>query len=213
MVGVPRANETALVAYVVSDPDGPARSATELVALVRPHLQAALPQPMVPTLVTLPALPLTRDGEVDRAALPVPEWTLTMVAPRNPVEVTMAGIWADLLGTSEPIGVRDNLFALGAGSLAAVRFAGKIADIYGVSVAIHHIVATPTIAALAEIVSADLDSADIAQTADEGRPGGIVRPRARRPVARALRRPRPPPSGPQRRAVSREHKEHLELLP
>jgi amino acid adenylation domain-containing protein len=167
VVGVPRADETALVAYVVSDSDGPARPAAELLALVRPHLQAALPEPMLPTLVTLTALPRTRDGEVDRAALPAPAWTVTTVAPRNPVEETMVGIWADLLGTTEPIGVHDNLFALGAGSLAAVRFAAKIADIYGASLAIHRIVDTPTIAALAEIVSADLDSADIAETAGE----------------------------------------------
>jgi amino acid adenylation domain-containing protein len=167
VVGVPRADETALVAYVVSDPDGPARSTTELAALVRPYLQAALPEAMVPALVPLSALPLTRDGEVDRAALPAPEWTVTSAAPRNPVEAAMAGIWADLLGTTEPIGVHDNLFGLGAGSLAAVRFAAKIADMYGVYVAIHRIVATPTIAALAEIVSADLDAADIAETAGE----------------------------------------------
>lgn len=167
VVGVPRADETALVAYVVSDPDGTARSTTELLALVRPHLQAALPEAMVPTLVTLSALPLTRDGEVDRAALPAPEWTVSRAAPRNPVEATMVGIWADLLGPSEPIGVHDSLFALGGGSLAAVRFAAKIADIYGVELAIHRIVATPTIAALAEIVSADLDSAGIAETTGE----------------------------------------------
>jgi amino acid adenylation domain-containing protein len=167
VVGVPRADETALVAYVVPDSGGSARSPTELLALVRPHLQVALLEPMVPTFVTLSALPLTRDGEVDRAALPAPDWTVTRVAPRNPVEATMAGIWADLLGTTEPIGVHDDLFGLGGGSLAAVRFTAKTGDIYGVYLGVHHIVATPTIAALAEIVSADLDSADLAETAAE----------------------------------------------
>lgn len=170
VVGAPRAGETALVAYVVSDPDGPARSATELLALVRPHLQAALPEPMVPTVVTLPALPVTGAGEVDRAALPAPDWAETRVAPaapRNPVEEAMVRIWADLLGTTEPIGVQDSLFGLGGGSLAAVRFAAWVADTYGVSLAIHRITDTPTIAALAEIVSAGLDSADIAGTAAE----------------------------------------------
>ena len=167
VVGVPRADETALAAYVVSDSDGPARSTTELTALLRPHLQAALPEPMVPTLVAVSALPLTRDGEVDLAALPAPEWTVTSEAPRNPLEATMAEIWAALLGTTEPIGVHDNLFGLGAGSLAAVRFAAKIADIYGVQLPIHRIVDAPTIAALAEIASADLDSADSAGTAGE----------------------------------------------
>jgi aryl carrier-like protein len=167
VVGVPRADETALVAYVVTDPDGPARSATELLALVRPHLRAALPELMVPTLVTLPALPLTHDGEVDRAALPAPEWAALQAAPRNRVEATMVRIWADLLGTTEPIGVHDNLFGLGIGSLAVVRFAAQIADAYGVDLAVHHIAETPTIAALAEIVSADLDSGRIAKAARE----------------------------------------------
>ncbi len=165
VAGVPRAGETALVAYVVPDSDGPARPGTELLALVRPYLRATLPEPMVPTLVTLPALPVTRDGEVDRAALPAPEWDVTRVAPRNPVEAAMAGIWADLLGTTEPAGVHDNLFGLGAGSLAAVRFAAWVGDTYGVNLAIHHIVGTPTIAALAGIVSADLDSAHLAEPA------------------------------------------------
>jgi amino acid adenylation domain-containing protein len=162
VAGVPRADETALVAYVVSDADGPARSATELLTMVRPHLRAALPEPMVPTFVTLPALPLTHDGEVDRAALPAPEWAVTQVAPRNQVEATMVGIWADLLGTTEPLGVHDNLFSLGIGSLAVVRFAARIADTYDVNLAIASIVETPTIAALAEIVSADIDSAETA---------------------------------------------------
>lgn len=167
VVGVPRADETALVAYIVSDPDGPARSATELVALTRPHLRAALPEPMVPTLVPLPALPLTRGGELDRAALPAPEWAATPVGPRNPVEADMVRIWADLLGVTEPVGVHDNLFGLGAGSLATVRFAAWVADTYDVELAIHRIVDAPTIAELAEIVSADLNSAHSAATAGE----------------------------------------------
>jgi amino acid adenylation domain-containing protein len=167
VAGVPRADETALVGYVVPDPDEPARSATELLALIRPYLRAALPEPMMPALVTLPALPLTRDGEVDRAALPAPEWTGTQVPPRNPVEAAMVQIWADLLGTTEPIGVHDNLFGLGSGSLATVRFAAWAADTYGVYLAISHVVDTPTIAGLAEIVSADLSAARIAETADD----------------------------------------------
>ena len=105
------------------------------------------------------------DGEVDRAALPAPERAVAPAGPRNTVQAAMVRIWADLLGTTEPIGVHDNLFGLGGGSLAAVRFAAWTADTYGVYLAIHDIVATPTIAALAEIVSADLDSARIAENA------------------------------------------------
>jgi amino acid adenylation domain-containing protein len=166
-VGLPRAGETALVAYVVPDPDEPARPAAELIALLRPHLRAALPEPMVPTLVTLPALPLTAGGEVDRAALPDPEWAVTAAPPGDPVEAAMVRIWADLLGTAEPIGVRDNLFGLGSGSLAVVRFAAWVADTYGVYLAIARIVDTPTIAGLAEIVADELNSAQIAETVGE----------------------------------------------
>ncbi len=123
---------------------------------------------MVPTLVALPALPLTRAGAVDHAALPAPEWAVTQgVAPRNPVEATMAKIWAELLRTTEPIGVHDNLFRLGTGSLAAIRFAARIADTYGVRLPMHRIVATPTIAALAEFVSADLNANHVAETAGD----------------------------------------------
>jgi aryl carrier-like protein len=77
----------------------------------------------------------------------------------------MVRIWADLLDSAQPIGVHDNLFGLGSGSLGVVRFAAQIADTYGVQLAIHRIVEAPTIAALAEIVSADLDSAHLAETA------------------------------------------------
>jgi aryl carrier-like protein len=168
VVAVPRADETALVAYVVSDSDGPSRSAAELRTLLQPQLRATLPEAMVPTLVALPALPLTRDGELDHAALPAPEWAVTQGAPpRNPVEATMATIWADLLRTTEPIGVHDNLFRLGTGSLAAIRFAARIADTYGVRLPMHRIVATPTIAALAEFVSADLNANHVAETAGD----------------------------------------------
>jgi AMP-binding enzyme C-terminal domain/AMP-binding enzyme/Phosphopantetheine attachment site len=167
VVGVPRAGETALVAYVVPDADGPAQSATELLALLRSHLRAALPEPMVPMLITLPALPLTHDGEVDHAALPAPEWTATAVPPRDPVEAAMVRVWADLLGTTEPIGVHENLFGLGSGSLTVVRFAAWTADTYGVYLAINRVADTPTIAGLAEIVSAELSSTHIAETAGE----------------------------------------------
>jgi aryl carrier-like protein len=79
----------------------------------------------------------------------------------------MVRIWADLIDTTEPIGVHDNLFGLGAGSLAAVRFAAWTGDTYGVHLGIHHIVDTPTIAALAEVVLAGLNSARMAKTTAE----------------------------------------------
>ncbi|QFZ21222.1 condensation domain-containing protein [Saccharothrix syringae] len=163
VVGVPRDGGTALVAYVVPDPD--ARAGTDLPALLRPHLSAVLPEPGVPALVVvLPELPPTRAG------LPEPDWGAAradLVPPRGPVEEEMARIWAELLRTTEPIGVHDNLFALGAGSLTAIRFASRVADTYGVNLPVHLLVATPTIAAFAGIVSAELGQAPAEDPADD----------------------------------------------
>ncbi|NUT53435.1 MAG: hypothetical protein HOV94_40040 [Saccharothrix sp.] len=75
---------------------------------------------------------------------------------RERVEEVMAGIWAELLRTTEPIGVHDSLFVLGGGSLTAVRFAARISDLYGVTLPMDLIFTSPTIAALAAVVADEL---------------------------------------------------------
>lgn len=162
VVTTARAGEPVLVAYVVPRRGSvAAQPDTDLVEYLRPHLRTVLPDYMIPALVVaLPTLPLTPNAKVDRAALPAPESAAPApaadrVEPRNPVEATCARIWTDLLATKAPIGVHDNLFALGAHSLTATRFVARIADTYGVSLAVHHVFAGPTIAELAEVVSAD----------------------------------------------------------
>jgi amino acid adenylation domain-containing protein len=162
VVAGPRAGELALVAYIVPRRGSAvAQPGTNLLEELGPHLRAALPDYMVPALVVaLPALPLTPTAKVDRAALPAPQWGASpsaagRVPPRNPVEATLAQIWSDLLDTETPVGVHDNLFALGGHSLTATRFVARVADTYGVSLPVHYVFAGPTIAELAEVVSAD----------------------------------------------------------
>jgi hypothetical protein len=163
VVTASRAGEPALVAYIVPRRNSAAaRPGTDLLEELRPHLRAALPDYMVPALVVaLPALPLTPNAKVDRAALPAPQWgaqpSADRVLPRNPVEATLARIWSDLLATEAPVGVHDNLFALGGHSMTATRFVARVADTYGVSLPVHHVFTGPTIAELAELVSADPD--------------------------------------------------------
>ena len=158
-----RGDEPVLVGYVVPRRGGPAAQPdADLLELFRPHLKAALPDYMIPALlVALPALPLTPNAKVDRAALPAPDWgaapAADRVPPRNPVEETLARIWGELLATPTVIGVTDNLFALGGHSLTATRFVARVADTYGVNLPVHVIFAHPTIAELAGIVSADPD--------------------------------------------------------
>ncbi|HET7243928.1 MAG TPA: amino acid adenylation domain-containing protein [Streptosporangiaceae bacterium] len=162
VVSATRAGEPALAAYIVPRRGSTlAQAGTDLLGELRLHLRAALPDYMIPALVVaLPALPLTPTAKVDRAALPAPRWGASpsaagRVPPRNPVEATLVGIWSDLLATEVPIGVHDNLFAAGGHSLTATRFVARVADTYGVSLPVHHVFAGPTVAELAEAISAD----------------------------------------------------------
>ncbi|HEU5132838.1 MAG TPA: amino acid adenylation domain-containing protein, partial [Pyrinomonadaceae bacterium] len=91
--------EQQLVAYVV--PQGESDSSEW-----REYLQQRLPDYMVPTVfVSLPALPLTTNGKVDRRALPEPETVASVVEiARTPTEELLCGIWSEVLGRAE-IGV------------------------------------------------------------------------------------------------------------
>ncbi|MFF4164483.1 amino acid adenylation domain-containing protein, partial [Streptomyces sp. NPDC001741] len=110
-----------LVAYVVSDgkvTPGDLKSC----------LGERLPAYMVPAVfVLLDALPLTPNGKVDTAALAALPWEEhaspagEFVAPRNDVEERLAQVWQDTLGTSRPVGVHDDFFALGGDSILSLQ--------------------------------------------------------------------------------------------
>jgi amino acid adenylation domain-containing protein len=164
VIAADRAGQPELVAYIVPRRNSPlAQPGADVLEELRPHLRAALPGYMVPSLVvTLPALPLTPNAKVDRAALPAPQWdgspsAVRRLEPRNPVEATLVRIWSYVLATQEPVGVHHNLFAARDQSLTATKFVVGISDTYGVHLPVHQVLASPTIAQLAEIISADPD--------------------------------------------------------
>ncbi len=113
-----------LVAYVAAgEGEAPGTEA------VRRHLQARLPDYMVPSaIVWLSRLPLTPNGKVDRRTLPVPEEpgsaTRPPVAPRTPTEQRLAEIWAQVVGRSE-IGIHDNFFELGGDSILSLQVVAR----------------------------------------------------------------------------------------
>lgn len=94
---------------------------------IRQYLQRFLPDYMVPAhLVLLDAIPLNRNGKVDRARLPVPGMTKgTYIAPETPTEKVLAEIWEEVLGVGN-IGKNDNFFTLGGHSLKAIQAASLI---------------------------------------------------------------------------------------
>ena len=92
---------------------------------LRQHLQARLPDYMVPVAyVWLEALPLTGNGKLDKRALPVPQVDAYVreayAPPQGEAENLLAAIWRELLGV-ERVGRYDHFFELGGHSLMAVR--------------------------------------------------------------------------------------------
>ncbi|HVY36367.1 MAG TPA: amino acid adenylation domain-containing protein, partial [Polyangia bacterium] len=119
---------------------------------LRAAVRVQLPEYMVPAAyVLLPALPLTANGKVDRAALPAPEGEAYGARehepPLGPVEEAVARIWAEVLGIEE-VGRQDNFFALGGHSLLAVTVAERMRRA-GLPLGVRELFGTATLAALA----------------------------------------------------------------
>ncbi|CDG85848.1 non-ribosomal peptide synthetase [Janthinobacterium agaricidamnosum] len=147
-----------LVAYYVAEV---AHDPAPEVAQLRLHLQAVLPQYMVPAAyVALPALPLTVNGKLDRAALPAPQQQAYQrqhhAAPEGAVEGALASLWQELIGVGQ-VGRDDNFFALGGHSLLAIRLVDRAARL-GVPLALADLFEAPTIAGLAARIALRSDA-------------------------------------------------------
>ncbi|MGH3978769.1 MAG: condensation domain-containing protein, partial [Pseudonocardiaceae bacterium] len=141
-----------LVAYVVAAAGVPAPAAGELRTLVA----SSLPDYMVPAaFVALDALPLTRNGKLDRKALPAPEFGVVggagYVAPRTESEAVLAGIWAEVLRVDR-VGVDDNFFELGGDSILSIQVVSRARQA-GLGVMPRDVFTHPTVAGMAAAVS------------------------------------------------------------
>jgi aryl carrier-like protein len=122
-----------LVAYLVTDQQALTISA------VREFLTGKLPNYMLPSaVVRMETMPRTANGKVDRKALPAPEVSRTghekeFVAPRTETGKTLSAIWAEVLRL-ERVGIRDDLFELGADSLHIFQIAAR-ANKAGITIA------------------------------------------------------------------------------
>ncbi|WP_437884419.1 non-ribosomal peptide synthase/polyketide synthase [Pseudomonas sp. LRF_L74] len=132
------ANGSYLVGYLVpavsfakaSDPAAEVVQRSELFERLKQYLRTSLPDYMVPLhWCLLERMPLNANGKLDRKALPALEigqlQAQAFVAPRNDLERTLAGIWADVLKV-EKVGIHDNFFDLGGHSLLATQIASRV---------------------------------------------------------------------------------------
>jgi acyl carrier protein len=113
---------------------------------------------MVPSaFVFLDAMPLTPNGKLDRKALPAPDQSSPelrerYVAPRTPVEESIAKIWAEVLKLGK-VGIHDNFFDLGGHSLLATQVISRIRKSLRIEVPVRRLFEKPTIAELADVIS------------------------------------------------------------
>jgi amino acid adenylation domain-containing protein len=160
--------EASLAAFVVAKPGAELPPAGEL----RRHLALRLPAYMLPARITrLDRLPLTPNGKLDRRALErlvrstqcphaQPDGALAAsprLAPRDPIEEVVAGIWEEVLGTARTggaVGPGDDFFALGGHSLLATQVLSRVRQAFGVEVPLRHLFMAPTPAGLAAAIAA-----------------------------------------------------------
>ncbi len=141
---------------------GRSRLTGSLVTSLREHLTARLPAPIVPAaFVVLERLPLTANGKLDRAALPVPEYTgggRGRVA-RSPREEILCGLFAEVLGLAS-VAADDDFFLAGGHSLLATRLVSRVRSVFGVELPVRALFDSPTPAGLVR----HLDTATTART-------------------------------------------------
>ncbi len=137
-------------------------AADSLTDQVRADLAGRLPEYMLPAaLVPMTALPLNGNGKVDRTALPTPTWTdsrVERVAPRDPLEQLLAGIWQEVLHV-EGIGVHDDFFRLGGHSLLGAQALSRIGAALETEVPIRILFEAPTIDAMARALRSTEETA------------------------------------------------------
>ncbi|QES29248.1 hypothetical protein DEJ47_24955 [Streptomyces venezuelae] len=133
-----------LIAYVVGEAD-PRR--------LREAAARTLPDYAVPAAyVTLPALPVTPQGKLDRAALPAPrdvrDGERPYARPEGPDEERLAALWGEVLGVDR-VGRTDDFFALGGDSLHMTRILGRLTQTHGTRITAREFMAARTVRDLA----------------------------------------------------------------
>ncbi len=123
------------------------------------HLKSLLPPYMVPaSVVLLDRLPRLPNGKLDRARLAAEGATTARrlqpaSAPRNETEEKLWVIAKSVLDIDD-VGVDDDFFAVGGTSLLAMRYLARVSDVFGVHVGPNDIIRAPTVATLAELITA-----------------------------------------------------------
>jgi amino acid adenylation domain-containing protein len=143
-----------LVAYVVLRSSEAQRMQVDE---LRAGLKSALPDHLLPhSIVALESFPLTPNGKLNRAALPLPTdqacGKTHYEAPDGETEELLVEVWRALLGVQR-IGRQDNFFELGGQSVIGMRLIVKVAETFSVQIPFYAIFEYPTIQEMARFIA------------------------------------------------------------
>ncbi len=141
-----RQTEKKLIAYVTPDGDAQLEEAQ-----LQREIAARLPSYMKPSrIIVIDEFPVTRNGKIDRNALPSPSANSagSYVAPTSETEKKLVAIICEVLELDR-IGVEDSLFDLGCDSLTAVHLLVEIETQFSTQLSLFSLLEKPTISNLA----------------------------------------------------------------
>jgi amino acid adenylation domain-containing protein len=157
---------------------------------IRSHLRDRLPDHFIPSfLVELATIPVTVNGKIDYAALPVPSASKhvavgSYVMPESTTERWLCDIWADVLAIDPSrIGIDQNFFELGGHSLLLVQVRNRLEARSNAAIALTDLYRYPTIRGLAERIdgkTAGEQSDDVENRAERRKKGLLARGAASR---------------------------------
>ncbi|QSQ15806.1 non-ribosomal peptide synthase/polyketide synthase [Myxococcus landrumensis] len=140
-----------LVGYVVGEVEA---------SRVKEGMRRVLPEYLVPSVVVvLEELPLTRNGKVDREALPAPEEVEKRAeyeAPETELERKLAEVFEEVLGAKKRVGRKEDFFELGGHSLLATQVTSKVRALTGVVVPLRALFEAPSVERLASWMESSL---------------------------------------------------------
>ncbi|GAB3899451.1 non-ribosomal peptide synthetase [Spirosoma agri] len=152
-----RPGDQRLAAYVVMNTIITDALFAAMVVTWRSKLLAVLPDYMVPSdFVSLPELPVTPNGKIDRNALPKPDSALRssdkgFAEPTTEAEKLITDIWAEALGLGR-IGIHEDFFELGGHSMIAVQVMTRLEKETGRRLPLSTLLTYPTIHKLAQLL-------------------------------------------------------------
>jgi amino acid adenylation domain-containing protein len=105
-------------------------------------------------MLQIEKIPVTRNGKVDKRALPAIEVKTEKeyIAPRNEIEEILCNLFSEILGVKK-VGINDSFFELGGHSLRATRLANRIEAKTGSRIALKDIFVNTTPRMLAELIT------------------------------------------------------------